>query len=59
MGFQPVATRDVGELQCRSRRITLVLQLRAAYKRLNRQGNWLYRFFTVGWEDTLHRRLAA
>ena len=59
LGFQPVATHDVGELHCRSRRITLVLDLNSAYERLNRSGNWLYRYLTGGWDDALHRRLAG
>jgi hypothetical protein len=41
IGFHPVATHDVGELQSRSRRITLVLDLSAAYKRLKARGNWV------------------
>jgi hypothetical protein len=59
MGFHPVATHDHGELACASRRITLVLDLRAAYKRLKRRGSWLYRYLTAPWDDALHRRLAA
>jgi hypothetical protein len=59
MGFFPVATHDVGELQCRSRRITLVLDLKAAYRRLRSQGNWLYRYLTGPWDSALHRHMAA
>jgi hypothetical protein len=59
IGFHPVATHDVGELHCRSRRITLVLDLRAAYQRLKRSGNWVFRYLTGGWPDALHRRLAV
>jgi len=59
MGFSPVATHDAGELRCRSRRITLVLDLRAAYKRLRAQGNWIYRYFTSQWDDALHRHMIA
>jgi len=59
MGFHPVATHDVGELACRSRRITLVLDLRAAYKRLKVRGNWLYRYLTGPWDDALHRHMVA
>ena len=40
--FVPVATQDFGELNCRSRRITLVLDIRSAYARLKSQGGWLY-----------------
>jgi len=59
MGFLPVATHDVGELHCRSRRITLVLDLKAAYQRLRRQGNWVFRHLTGSWSDSLHQRLAT
>jgi hypothetical protein len=59
MGFHPVATHEVGELACRSRRITLVLDLKAAYKRLKAQGNWLYRYLTGPWDDALHRHMVA
>jgi GNAT superfamily N-acetyltransferase len=59
IGFHPVATHDIGELQSRSRRITLVLDLRAAYKRLKASGNWVFRYLTGEWPDALHRRLAV
>jgi Acetyltransferase (GNAT) family len=59
MGFLPVATHEVGELQCSSRRITLVLDLKAAYLRLKTRGNWLYRYLTEPWDNALHRRMAA
>jgi hypothetical protein len=59
MGFLPVATHEFGELRCKSRRITLVLDLRAAYKRLKGRGNWLYRYFTAPWDDALHQSMAA
>src|SRR5262249_41582708 len=55
MGFHPIAPHDVGELRCRSRRITLVLDLRAAYKRLKARGNWLFRYLTGPWDESLHR----
>ncbi len=59
MGFLPVATHDFGELRCDSRRITLVLDLRAAYKRLKTRGNWLYRYVTAPWNEAQHRAMAA
>jgi len=59
MGFFPVATHDVGELHCRSRRITLVLDLRSAYKRLRTQANWVYRYLTPNWDEALHQQLRA
>ncbi|HVG50617.1 MAG TPA: GNAT family N-acetyltransferase [Xanthobacteraceae bacterium] len=59
MGFHPVATHDVGELQCKSRRITMVLDLRACYMRLKTRGNWMFRFLTGAWDERLHRLMAA
>lgn len=59
MGFTPVATHAHGELHCASKRITLVLDLRAAYQRLRRRSAWFFRYLTAAWPDTLHRRLAA
>jgi hypothetical protein len=59
MGFHPVATHDFGELRCRSRRITMVLDLRAAYRRLKERGNWMYRYLTCEWDERLHRQMAA
>jgi Acetyltransferase (GNAT) family len=59
MGFLPVATHDHGELNCRSRRITLLLDLGASYRRLKARGNWIYRYLTARWPDALHRRFAT
>jgi hypothetical protein len=59
MGFLPVATHDTGELKCDSRRITLLLDLRAAYRRLKERGNWFYRYLTGSWDEALHKRLAT
>jgi hypothetical protein len=59
MGFEAVATHERGELNCKSRRITLLLDLGASYRRLKARGNWIYRYLTARWPDALHRRLAA
>ncbi|MEX0853285.1 MAG: GNAT family N-acetyltransferase [Bauldia sp.] len=59
LGFRPVATHDVGELNSHSRRITLLLDLSASYKRLRNRGNWFYRYLTSAWPETLHQKLAA
>ena len=48
MGFRPVATHDRGELNCKSRRITLLLDLASSYRRLKARGNWIYRYLTAG-----------
>ena len=58
MGFRPVATHDTGELRCASRRITLVLDLKAAYARLKARQGWLFRYLTWKWEAALHHRMA-
>lgn len=59
MGFHPVATHDIGELQSQSRRITLVLDLKACYRRLSVRRSWFFRYMTGQWADALHQRLAA
>lgn len=59
MGFQPVATHEVGELNCDSRRITLVLDLKQGYQRLRQRGGWIFRFLTGDWEEKLHRQMST
>jgi GNAT superfamily N-acetyltransferase len=59
MGFKPVATHETGELCCHSRRITLILDLQAAYQRLQARNNWIFRFLTADWDKLLHQRLQA
>ncbi len=59
IGFQTVATHDTGELNCRLRRITMLLNLREAYQRLRLNQSRFYRFLTEGWDDALHRQLSA
>jgi len=58
LGFQPVATHDVGELNCASRRITLVLDLRACYHRMHAANGFFFRYITESWSEELHRSLA-
>lgn len=58
MGFQPVATQEVGELNSPSRRIILLLDIKAAYGRLKARQNWFYRYMTGGWSEALHQRLS-
>ncbi len=59
MGFHAVATHDVGELHSRSRRITMILDLKAAYQRLRSRKNWIFRSLTGSWAEALHQRLVA
>jgi hypothetical protein len=58
MGFDPVATHEFGELHCRNRRITLVLDIRSAHARLKSPGGWLHPYLTSDWDETLHLRLS-
>jgi hypothetical protein len=58
MGFAPVATHEQGELHCRSHRISLILDLAAAYKQLRLRNSWIFRSLTADWDERLHRRLA-
>lgn len=55
MGFIPVATHDVGELQSNQRRTTMILDINEAYHRLKTKGNWVFRFFTAGWDKEMHQ----
>lgn len=57
MGFKPVATHDVGELNCPLRRITLVLDIKEAYNRLRMTQKRVFRSLTEGWDASLHERL--
>lgn len=59
LGFEPVATHRTGELLSSSRRITLVLDIAAAYHRLRARNNWIFRYMTQGWEDQLRAGMAA
>ncbi len=59
MGFSPVATHEHGELHCASRRITLILDLKAAYHRLRLRKSWIFRSLTADWDERLHSRLAV
>lgn len=48
LGFEEVATHDHGELKCSSRRITMLLDLKAAMTRIEGRKGWLFRFFKAG-----------
>ena len=47
LGFRQVATHDVGELHCQSRRITMILDLREAERRLMGRTGWFFRFLNA------------
>lgn len=59
LGFEVVATHDHGELAVESRRITMLLDLKAAFGRLRGGRSWIFRFITAGWNDRLLRQLSA
>jgi len=59
LGFVPVGTHDVGELNCDRRRITMLLDLSACYERLAADNGYFFRLITEGWEPQLHDRLRA
>jgi hypothetical protein len=47
IGFVLIATHKHAELNCQSRRITLLLDLKSSYHRLKARGNWVYRHLTA------------
>lgn len=53
LGFKQVATHDTGELNCASRRITMLLDLREAERKLMGRRGWFYRFLSEP-QPTLH-----
>ena len=58
LGFQVVATHDVGELNCPNRRITMILDLKQCYRRLKNSRGWIFRYLTETWPEELHRILS-
>lgn len=56
-GFRPVATHETGELHHEGRRITLVLDIKAAHRRLRLSRLW--RRLTRGWGEATHQLLAT
>lgn len=59
LGFEVVATHEKGELAVASRRITMLLDLHAALKRLNSSRSWIFRSISQGWNDALLARYSA
>jgi hypothetical protein len=55
MGFQAVATHDVGELNCPNRRITMILDLKQAYHRLRSFHPRVFRLLTDHWDESWHK----
>ena len=48
LGFKVVATHEMGELNCKSRRITMLLDLREAARRVSNKNGWFYRYLKRG-----------
>lgn len=59
LGFEIVASHDHGELKIDSRRITMLLDLKAAYQRMSQRKSWIFRYITHGWNETLIDQLSA
>lgn len=59
LGFEIVATHEHGELSIRSKRITMLLDLRAAYQRMVERRNWIFRYITQGWNEEMIAKLSA
>lgn len=59
LGFETVATHDHGELQVQSKRITMLLDLRDAYRRLKGGRNWIFRYITQGWNEQVVEQLSV
>jgi hypothetical protein len=55
MGFQAVATHEVGELNCPNRRITMILDLKEAYHRLRTTHQRVFRLLTGSWDQSWHQ----
>lgn len=58
LGFVPVATHDVGDLNCENRRITLVLDFKECYKRLKTTKERMFKIMTDNWTEDLHARMS-
>ena len=56
MGFVPVASRSEGELNCKHRRITLLMDLAKSYNQLKKANHRLFDILTEGWDEEMHER---
>lgn len=59
LGFETVATHETGELASKHKRITMLLDLGAAYRRLKQGKNWIFRYITQGWNEAELQQLSA
>lgn len=58
IGFRKVATHEHGELRHKGRRITLLLDMRTAYRSLKASGNRFFKAVTRGWSVAMHQSMA-
>lgn len=59
VGFRKVATHETGELLHKGRRITLLLDIKGAYRSLKARGNRFFRAVTRGWTPGMHQSAGA
>lgn len=59
LGFEIVASHTHGELQIESKRITMLLDLKAAYQRMSSRRNWIFRYITDGWNERLIDQMSS
>jgi hypothetical protein len=57
IGFKPIATHDVGEINCPNRRVTLILNLNETYRRLKKVNSRLYRNFRQSLDPAVAQQL--
>ena len=58
IGFKPVAVHDFGEINCKNRRITMVLNLKECYNVLKNTKKQVFNFFTESWSENLHLKMS-
>jgi hypothetical protein len=58
LGFREVATHTHGELNCESRRITMLLDFREAYASAKNRKGWLYKYIMSEWDESIKDRLS-
>ena len=58
LGFRTVATHNIGELKHMGRRITMLLDLKHAFRTMRARNGWIFRFITQGWSERLVGQLS-
>ncbi len=59
IGFQPVATHTIGEMNCKYRRITMILNLLETLHRLRQNNKRFYHFLTKDWDKQVLKLITA